>query len=31
MAVIHKKIWPKYFRMVRAGKKNCELRLADLE
>jgi ASC-1-like (ASCH) protein len=29
MAVICKKIWPKYFRMIKAGKKNCELRLAD--
>jgi ASC-1-like (ASCH) protein len=31
MAVIHKKIWPKYFRMVKTGKKNCELRLADFK
>ena len=31
MAVVRKKIWPKYFKMVKAGKKNCELRLADFK
>jgi ASC-1-like (ASCH) protein len=31
MAIIHKKIWPKYFKLIKAGKKNCELRLADFK
>lgn len=31
MAEIHKKIWPKWFRLVKARKKNCELRLADFK
>lgn len=31
MAIIHKKIWPKYFRLMKAGKKNVELRLADFK
>lgn len=29
MAVIKKKIWPKYFKLVKSGKKRVELRLAD--
>ena len=29
MAVIKKKIWPKYFEQVKTGKKKFELRLAD--
>ena len=29
MAVIKKKIWPKYFELVKSGKKKFELRLAD--
>ncbi|MCX6790607.1 MAG: DUF3850 domain-containing protein [Candidatus Gribaldobacteria bacterium] len=31
MAVIKKKIWPEFFELVKAGKKNFELRLADFE
>lgn len=31
MAEIHKKIWPKYFRMIKTGKKSCEFRLADFK
>lgn len=31
MAQIHKKIWPEYFRLIRSGKKKCELRLADFK
>lgn len=31
MAKIHKKIWPQYFNLIKAGKKNCELRLADFK
>jgi hypothetical protein len=31
MAVIKKKIWPKYFDEVATGKKNYELRLNDFE
>lgn len=31
MGVIHKKIWPKWFRIVKVGKKNVELRLADFK
>ena len=29
MAIIRKKIWPKYFEQVKSGKKKFELRLAD--
>ena len=29
MAIIKKKIWSKYFELVKSGKKNFELRLAD--
>jgi len=29
MAIIEKKIWPKYFKLVKSGKKKFELRLAD--
>ena len=31
MAIIKKKIWPEYFELVKAGKKNFELRLNDFE
>lgn len=31
MAVIKKKIWPKYFKLVKSGKKKFELRLADFK
>ncbi|MBU6431104.1 MAG: DUF3850 domain-containing protein [Patescibacteria group bacterium] len=31
MAIISKKIHPEYFEMVKSGKKNFELRLADFE
>lgn len=31
MAIIEKKIWPKYFEAVENGSKNYELRLADFE
>ncbi len=31
MAVIRKKIWPKYFEMVKTGKKRFEVRLADFD
>lgn len=31
MAVVHKKIWPKWFRIMKSGKKNVELRLADFK
>jgi ASC-1-like (ASCH) protein len=31
MAIIEKKIWPKYFEQVRSGKKRFELRLADFK
>jgi len=31
MAVVRKKIWPKWFRLIKTGKKNCDLRLADFE
>lgn len=31
MAVIKKKIWPKFFELVRSGKKNFELRVADFK
>lgn len=26
---VHKKIWPEFFELIKSGKKNCELRLAD--
>jgi ASC-1-like (ASCH) protein len=29
MRVIHKKIWPKWFKLMRMGRKNVEFRLAD--
>ncbi len=29
MTIIEKKIWPKYFEMVKSGKKKFDLRLAD--
>jgi ASC-1-like (ASCH) protein len=29
MATIHKKIWPKWFNLIKKGKKNVEFRLAD--
>ncbi len=31
MAVIKKKIWPNYFKLVKSGKKRFELRLADFK
>ena len=31
MAEIRKKIWPKYFQLVKSGKKKFELRLADFD
>lgn len=31
MAIIEKKIWPKYFKLVKSGKKKFELRLADFK
>jgi len=31
MAIIEKKIWPKYFEAVKTGKKKFELRLADFK
>jgi len=31
MALIKKKIWPQYFELVKAGKKQFELRLADFD
>ena len=31
MAIIKKKIWPKYFELVKSRKKNFELRLADFK
>lgn len=31
MAIIKKKIWPKYFEAVASGKKKFELRLNDFE
>lgn len=31
MAIIKKKIWPKYFEQVQSGKKRVELRLADFD
>jgi len=29
MAIIKKKVWPKFFELIKSGKKNFELRLAD--
>lgn len=29
--IIHKKIWPKYFDMLKNTKKNFELRIADFD
>lgn len=31
MAVIKKKIWPKYFELIKSGRKKFELRLADFK
>ena len=31
MAIINKKIWPKYFEEILSGRKKFELRLADFE
>lgn len=31
MAVVKKKIWPRYFELVNSGKKKFELRLADFK
>ncbi len=31
MAIIEKKIWPKYFELVKSDKKKFELRLADFK
>lgn len=31
MAIIKKKIWPEYWELVKSGKKNFELRLADFD
>jgi len=31
MTTIKKKIWPKYFELVKSGKKKFELRLADFK
>jgi len=31
MAMIEKKIWPKYFELLKSGKKRFELRLADFK
>lgn len=31
MAIIRKKSWPDYFKLVKTGKKKFELRLADFE
>lgn len=29
MAIIRKKIWPEWFKLIKSGKKKFELRLAD--
>jgi len=29
MAEVHKKIWPKWFKLMKKGEKNVEIRLAD--
>ena len=31
MTIIEKKIWPKYFELIKQGKKTFEIRLADFE
>lgn len=31
MAIIHKKIWPNWFNLIKKGKKNVEFRLADFK
>jgi len=31
MAIIKKKVWPEYFKLVKAGKKRFEARLADFD
>ncbi len=31
MAIIKKKIWPEYFKLVKSGKKKFELRVADFK
>jgi len=31
MAVIRKKTWPKFFELVKKGKKNFDLRMADFK
>ena len=31
MAIVKKKIWPEYFKLVSEGKKRFELRVADFE
>ncbi len=31
MAEIHKKIWPKWFNLIKKGRKNVEFRLADFK
>ncbi len=31
MAIIEKKIWPKYFELIKSNKKRFELRLADFK
>ncbi|MCL5010352.1 MAG: DUF3850 domain-containing protein [Patescibacteria group bacterium] len=31
MTVIHKKVWPEYFKKIISGRKKLELRLADFE
>ncbi len=31
MATVEKKIWPKYFELIKQGKKTFEIRLADFE
>ena len=31
MAIVKKKIWPKYFELISSGKKRFELRLADFD
>ncbi len=29
--IVHKKTWPKYFNMIKEGKKKFELRIADFD
>ncbi len=31
MAIIEKKVWPKYFKLLKSGKKKFELRMADFK